>query len=65
MIVGCQDDNWAKDEKKQFVQSCREEGGSKDYCECFMENVMENYPISSDADNLDFETKIELSKDCK
>lgn len=64
LCFSCQNDNWTKAEKKEFVQSCREEGGSKDYCECFMNNVMTNYPIASDASNFDFEDKIELSKDC-
>lgn len=65
LFVSCSQDNWSKDEQNKFVQACREEGGSKDYCDCFMQNVMENYHIAEDADELDFETKIELSKDCK
>lgn len=65
LFVSCSQDNWTKDEQKAFTQICREEGGSKDYCDCFMQNVMQDYPIAEDADEIDFETKIELSKDCK
>lgn len=64
-FVSCSVDSWTKEEKINFVQSCREEGGSKSYCECYMENVMTDYPIAEDAEDIDFEIKIELSKDCK
>lgn len=65
ILLSCSHSNWTKDEQTKFVQECREEGGSKNYCECFMENVMENYHIAEDANTIDFETKIELSKDCE
>ena len=63
-IVSCAEDSWTKDEQKAFIQSCREEGGSKNYCECYMENIMTDFPIAEDAETIDFEVKIELSKDC-
>ncbi len=64
MVVSCSEKSWAKEEQNGFIQSCREEGGSKAYCECYMENVMTDFPIAEDAENIDFEIKIELSKDC-
>mgnify|MGYP003687941943 CR=1 FL=1 len=64
-FVSCSDNNWTKEERNSFVHSCREEGGSKEYCECYMSNVMTEYPIASDAEIIDFEVKIELSKNCK
>jgi hypothetical protein len=64
-FVSCSNDRWTKNEKFFFIQSCREEGGSKDYCDCYMKNIMANFPIAEDANDIDFEIKIELSKDCK
>jgi len=60
----CSNQPWTKEEKKEHISKCREEGGTKQYCECFIEILMEKYPIASDVDKLDFETKVELSKDC-
>jgi len=65
LLLSCSSSNWTNEEQTQFVQACREEGGSKDYCECFMENVMDKYHIAEDANNMDFEIKIELSKNCE
>lgn len=64
-FVSCSDKNWSKEERNNFVHGCREEGGSKEYCECYMSNTMEEYPIADDAKSIDFEVKIELSKNCK
>lgn len=65
LITACSNSPWTKQEKKQFINACVNEGGSKSYCKCYMENVMKEYPIKEDANSIDFETKIELSKDCK
>jgi hypothetical protein len=64
-LVSCSSDNWTNDEQKKFVYSCREEGGSKNYCECYMNNVMLENPIAEDAETMSFENKIELSKNCQ
>ncbi len=63
-LVSCSDSNWIKSDINSFVQGCREEGGSKDYCECYMESVMSEYPNYEDSQVIDFEDKIELSKNC-
>ena len=65
LLVSCAEGNWTKDDQNNFVHNCREEGGAKDYCECYMTNVMLEYPIAEDAETIDFEVKIELSKNCK
>ncbi len=61
----CSNQSWTKDEKNENIFKCREEGGSKKYCECFIEVLMEKYPIAADVEKLDFETKVELSKGCE
>jgi hypothetical protein len=63
-LTACSNSPWTKTEKTEFIDACMNEGGSKSYCKCYMENVMQQYPIKEDANQLDFETKIELSKDC-
>jgi len=63
-FLSCSNDNWSTDEKNIFLTGCINEGGSKVYCECYLENVMQYSPIAEDANALDYETKIELSKDC-
>lgn len=64
-VLSCSHSPWSKEDKKAFLTDCITEGGSKSYCECYMENVMQQYPIKEDANTMDFETKIELSKDCE
>lgn len=65
LLLSCSHNNWTNEEQNKFVHECREEGGTKSYCDCFMENVMDKYHIAEDANNIDFETKIELSKNCE
>jgi len=64
LLTACSTSPWSKTEKSEFIDACMTEGGSKSYCKCYMENVMQQYPIKEDAKQLDYETKIELSKDC-
>ena len=65
VMCACSNSPWSKADKNQFMDGCMAEGGSKSYCKCYMENVMQQYPIKEDANNMDYETKIELSKDCE
>ncbi len=64
-LNSCSNDSWSSHEKDVFFTGCINEGGSKEYCECYMENVMQKNPIADDAHEMDYETKIELSKDCE
>jgi len=64
MITSCSTDSWSTKEKDVFFTGCINEGGSKKYCECYLEKVMQKNPIADDANDLDYEMKIELSKDC-
>ena len=65
IFVSCSNDSWTSKEKDVFYTGCINEGGSKKYCECYMEKVMEKHPIADDASEMDYEMKIELSKDCE
>ena len=65
LIMSCSSKNWTDDEQNMFIDACEEEGGESSYCECYMENVIQEFPIATDANEIDFEIKIELSKDCK
>ena len=65
VITSCSSDNWTSKQKDIFFTGCIHEGGLKKYCECYMEKVMQKNPIADDANDMDYETKIELSKDCE
>lgn len=65
LLASCSNDSWTSKEKDTFFTGCINEGGAKNYCECYMEKVMEKNPIAEDVNDLDYETKIELSKDCE
>ena len=61
----CQSDNWSKSEKKNFIKICQEEGGTNDYCQCFLEKLMKHTPIAEELERMDYETKVELAKACE
>jgi hypothetical protein len=65
VLSSCTSENWTSEQQDTFFTGCINEGGSKEYCECYMEKVMEKNPIADDANGMDYETKIELSKDCE
>lgn len=60
----CHSGNWSKTDQDEFLRICFNEGGSKDYCHCFLEKMMENSPIADEAEQIDFESKVELAKNC-
>jgi len=64
-LMGCSTGPWPEAEQDKFKDECKAEGGSKSYCSCFLENVMHKYPNVSDADKMEFEMAVELSKDCE
>lgn len=65
LLVGCSNGTWPEVDQTKFKDECKAEGGTNSYCSCFLENVMTKYPNVSDADQMEFETAVELSKDCK
>ena len=65
IFTSCSNDSWTSKQKDIFFTGCINEGGSKKYCEGYLEKVMQKKPIADDANDMDYETKIELSKDCE
>ena len=47
------------------MKICQEEGGTSEYCECFLEKLMNHTPIAEELVRLDYETKVELAKECE
>jgi len=64
-VTACSGGPWPKGDQEKFMSDCKDEGGEKSYCSCYLENVMEKYPNVSDFEKMDFETAVELSKDCE
>ncbi|MFK8038384.1 MAG: hypothetical protein AB8B74_08850 [Crocinitomicaceae bacterium] len=60
----CDGGKWSKIDQDEFLRICFKEGGSKDYCHCFLEKMMINSPIADEAEQIDFESKVEIAKDC-
>jgi len=60
----CQNDNWSSSEKKEFLTNCVQEGGTDGYCDCFLEKMMIFCPIAEEFNQIDYETKVELSNNC-
>lgn len=64
IMTSCGGDPWTSAEKDRLIDRCREEGGSKTYCKCYLKNAMEAYPDAEEVEELDFESAVELSIDC-
>lgn len=63
-LLACSDSEWSSEDKGKLIDRCRAEGGTRAYCNCYLENAMEKYPIASEMDQMDFETAVELSLEC-
>ena len=61
----CQNDPWTGDQKSAFLESCEEEGGTPGYCDCFLQQAMDRYPVYEDALGMSFEEAVELSLACE
>ena len=64
-MSACSSGSWPDADQDKFREECAAEGGSRSYCNCYLEKMMEHFPNVSDAEQLDFETAVELSKDCE
>lgn len=68
MMIGalsaCNNKRWSKTERDQFLGVCFEEGGSKDYCHCYLEKLMNHSPIAEEVEQISFEERVEIAKDC-
>lgn len=63
--ASCSSGPWPEADQDKFKNECKAEGGTKSYCTCFLENVMNKYPNVSDVDKMEFEMAVELAKDCE
>lgn len=61
----CGSSNWTKADRDQLKERCLSEGGSRSYCNCYLENAMKAYPNAEDMENISFEQAVELSLNCK
>ena len=61
----CAEKEWSKSEKDKVYDQCRQEGGSRSYCNCYLNNVMEKFHDPDELEEVDFETAYELSLNCE
>ena len=52
-------------EQSEFLNACKEEGGSSKYCDCYRDNTMEKFPRYEEASNISFEEAVEIAKECE
>lgn len=64
-MVACNESNWSKAEKDVIYERCRTEGGSRSYCNCYLQNAMEKFDSAEALEDIDFETAYELSLNCE
>lgn len=64
-LGSCSEDPWTEEEKIHFIKDCMAEADDSNYCNCFMNRVMERYPQSEDAEKISFEETVEIATDCK
>ena len=65
VITACNGGPWSEVDQNSFIAECKAEGGKTNYCKCYLTNVMEKYPNASDWKQMDFETAVELAKECE
>jgi len=63
-FFSCGSSTWTSEQRSNLLDRCDAEGGSRSYCNCYLENAMQAYPNAADMDEIDFETAVELSLDC-
>ena len=61
----CSNSNWPKSKQNEFLEVCFNEGGSKDYCNCYLTEMMNYCPIAEEVEQIDFETKVEIAENCE
>ncbi len=64
ICLSCKSNNWSKTNQNEFLRICFDEGGSKDYCNCFLNEMMNYCPIADEVEQIDFETRVEISENC-
>ena len=61
----CGESKWKKKDRDDLKKRCLVEGGSRSYCNCYLENAMAAYPNAQDVYDLSFEEAVELSLNCE
>ena len=64
-FTSCNNDGWSRNDKSKLIDRCRLEGGSRSYCNCYLENAMNAYPIAAEIEDNEFEKAVALSINCK
>jgi hypothetical protein len=63
-MLSCSSGEWSSKEKRNLVQQCRDEGGSREYCNCYLDRVLEEFPNPKKFKEIDFESAVNLAKQC-
>ena len=75
-LVSCggnKNQGWPYEEKKAFIENCISSynvtsgglGNAEEYCECFLEKTINEYPTPNDALNMDMKFIVKNAKDCQ
>lgn len=64
-LTACNSGEWPLDEQEKFMKECSDEGGGERYCSCYLHEVMKKYQSADEAEQMDFETAVELASKCE
>ena len=64
-LSSCNNDSWTGEEKTAFKTKCLDAGGTSDYCDCYMQNAMNDYPEYEQMADISLEEAVELSLGCE
>ena len=64
-LHGCSTGEWSHDQKSTILGDCRAEGGTKKYCNCFLENIISQFPDPNEFEKIDFESAVKIAEECK
>lgn len=64
ILMGCGSQGWNSNDQNAIIKRCKAEGGSRKYCNCYLENAMKKYNSAEELDQISFEEAVELSLNC-
>jgi hypothetical protein len=65
ILFSCNNDSWNGEEKTAVKSKCIDAGGSSDYCDCYLQNAMNDYPEYEQMDQISFEEAVEIAIGCE
>ena len=65
MVTACSGSPWSRADRNALIKRCRAEGGTRSYCNCYLEKAMEKFPHAADMETISFEDAVDLSLDCQ